>query len=144
MKPSWEMTEADVEACLKATTWYPANRDYFRGGGFSSNFLTRGGMPVTMSRLNLVKGLGPVLQIAEGWTVDIDPEINKVLDKRTDLAYHMVCAASLPWARCIQGCVFGDEQLGSQPWRNILWPYRCRPHHPCLDSAYPCVHAQCH
>ena len=84
MKPSWEMTEADVEACLKATTWYPANRDYFRGGGFSSNFLTRGGMPVTMSRLNLVKGLGPVLQIAEGWTVDIDPEINKVLDKRTD------------------------------------------------------------
>ncbi len=84
MKPSWEMTEADVEACLAATTWYPANRDYFRGGGFSSNFLTKGGMPVTMMRLNLVKGLGPVLQIAEGWTVDIDPEINAVLDKRTD------------------------------------------------------------
>lgn len=51
---------------------YPANRDYFRGGGFSSNFLSKGGMPVTMSRLNLVKGLGPVLQIAEGWTVEID------------------------------------------------------------------------
>ncbi|MDE5685830.1 MAG: L-fucose isomerase [Paramuribaculum sp.] len=84
MKPSWEMTDADMDACLKATTWYPANRDYFRGGGFSSNFLTKGGMPVTMSRLNLVKGLGPVLQIAEGWTVDVDPEINKVLDKRTD------------------------------------------------------------
>ena len=84
MKPSWEMTEKDVDGCLKATTWYPADRDYFRGGGFSSNFLTRGGMPVTMMRLNLVKGLGPVFQIAEGWTVDIDPEINAVLDKRTD------------------------------------------------------------
>ncbi|MDE6782551.1 MAG: L-fucose isomerase, partial [Paramuribaculum sp.] len=84
MKPSWELTEADVKACLKATTWYPADRDYFRGGGFSSNFLSRGGMPVTMSRLNLVKGLGPVLQIAEGWTVDLDPEVNKILDRRTD------------------------------------------------------------
>ncbi|MCH5232767.1 MAG: L-fucose isomerase [Muribaculaceae bacterium] len=84
MKEHWNLTEKDVDACLKATTWYPANRDYFRGGGFSSNFLTKGGMPVTMSRLNLVKGLGPVLQIAEGWTVDIDPEINAILDKRTD------------------------------------------------------------
>ena len=84
MKPCWEMTEDDVKACLEATTWYPANRDYFRGGGFSSNFLSRGGMPVTMARLNLVKGLGPVLQIAEGWTADIDPEIHAILDKRTD------------------------------------------------------------
>ena len=84
MKQCWEMTNDDVNACLEATTWYPADRDYFRGGGFSSNFLTRGGMPVTMSRLNLVKGLGPVLQIAEGWTADVDPEINKVLDMRTD------------------------------------------------------------
>ena len=84
MKEHWELTPGDVEKCLGATTWYPANRDYFRGGGFSSNFLTRGGMPVTMSRLNLVKGLGPVLQIAEGWTVDVDPEINEILDKRTD------------------------------------------------------------
>ncbi|MBD5314451.1 MAG: L-fucose isomerase [Duncaniella sp.] len=84
MKPHWEMDEKDVENCLGATTWYPADRDYFRGGGFSSNFLTKGGMPVTMMRLNLVKGLGPVLQIAEGWTADVDPEINKVLDMRTD------------------------------------------------------------
>ena len=84
MKHFWEMTDEDVDACLKATTWYPANRDYFRGGGFSSNFLTRGGMPVTMVRLNHVKGLGPVLQLAEGWTVDVDPEIHKILDKRTD------------------------------------------------------------
>lgn len=84
MKQPWDINEKDVEACLAATTWRPANRDYFRGGGFSSNFLSRGGMPVTMSRLNLVKGLGPVLQIAEGWTVDIDSEIHAVLDKRTD------------------------------------------------------------
>ncbi len=84
MKQPYDITQADVEACLKATTWYPADRCYFRGGGFSSHFLSKGGMPVTMTRLNLVKGLGPVLQIAEGWTVDIDPEINKILDNRTD------------------------------------------------------------
>lgn len=84
MKQPWEMTQEDVDKCLKATTWYPASRDYFRGGGFSSHFLTKGGMPVTMMRLNLVKGLGPVLQLAEGWTVDLDPAINKILDERTD------------------------------------------------------------
>lgn len=84
MKQSWEMTQQDVDNCLKATTWYPADRGYFRGGGFSSHFLTKGGMPVTMMRVNIVKGLGPVLQLAEGWTVDIDPEIHKILDARTD------------------------------------------------------------
>ncbi len=84
MKPCWEMTDKDAEACLKATNWLPADRDYFRGGGFSSNFLSKGGMPVTMSRLNIVKGLGPVLQIAEGWTADVDPEIFEILNKRTD------------------------------------------------------------
>ena len=84
MKPFWEITPEEADDCLKATTWYPANRDYFRGGGFSSNFLSKGGMPVTMSRLNLVKGLGPVLQLAEGWTVEIDSEIHKVLNERTD------------------------------------------------------------
>jgi L-fucose isomerase len=84
MKPHWEITAEEAGECLKATTWYPADRGYFRGGGFSSNFLTRGGMPVTMSRLNLVKGLGPVLQLAEGWTVDIDPDIHHALNIRTD------------------------------------------------------------
>lgn len=84
MKPFWEITEEEVEKCLKATTWYPANRDYFRGGGFSSNFLSKGGMPVTMMRVNIIKGLGPVLQIAEGYTVRIDPEIHKILNERTD------------------------------------------------------------
>lgn len=84
MKPFWEITEKETLDCLNATTWYPAIRDYFRGGGYSSSFLSKGGMPVTMSRLNLVKGLGPVLQIAEGWTVDIDPEIHRTLDERTN------------------------------------------------------------
>lgn len=84
MKEHWNMTQKDVEACMKATTWAPAHRDYFRGGGFSSNFLTKGGMPMTMLRVNIVKGLGPVLQLAEGWTVDLDPEVHKILDRRTD------------------------------------------------------------
>ncbi len=84
LKPFWEITEEEVEKCLGATTWYPANRDYFRGGGYSSNFLSEGGMPITMCRINLVKGLGPVLQIAEGWTVEIDSEVHTLLDQRTD------------------------------------------------------------
>ena len=84
MKPFWEITEADVQAALAATTWYPANRGYFRGGGFSSQFMSKGGMPVTMARLNLVSGVGPTLQIAEGWTVDLPKEIHDVLDQRTD------------------------------------------------------------
>lgn len=84
MKPFWEISDKEVKSCLKATTWYPANRDYFRGGGYSSNFLTRGGMPVTMCRINLIKGIGPVMQIAEGHTIDIPEKVHKVLDERTD------------------------------------------------------------
>ncbi len=84
MKPFWEITKKESEACLKATTWYPANRDYFRGGGYSSNFLTKGGMAVTMCRINLIKGLGPVLQIAEGYTLDIPEKVHMLLDDRTD------------------------------------------------------------
>lgn len=84
MKHWWDLTDKDEAAILEHTVWPPADRDYFRGGGFSSCFLTRGGMPMTMARLNLVKGLGPVLQIAEGWSADVDPEIHKVLNQRTD------------------------------------------------------------
>lgn len=84
MKPFWEITREDVKRCLDATTWYPAIVEYFRGGGFSSSFLTRGGMPVTLSRINLIKGLGPVLQIAEGYTVDIPEEVHRTLDERTN------------------------------------------------------------
>lgn len=84
MKPFWEMTEEDEKRCLEHSQWMPADRDYFRGGGFSIHFVSRGDFPATMARINIVDGLGPVLQIAEGWVVDIDPEIHKVLDKRTD------------------------------------------------------------
>jgi L-fucose isomerase len=84
MKPFWEITPEDVEKCLNVTQWYPASVGYFRGGGFSSGFLTRGGMPVTMSRINLIKGLGPVLQIAEGYTVDLPQEVYNTLNERTD------------------------------------------------------------
>ena len=84
MKPFWEITPEDVARCLDATSWYPASLGYFRGGGFSSGFLTRGGMPVTMSRVNLIKGLGPALQIAEGYTVDLPEEVHHALNERTD------------------------------------------------------------
>jgi L-fucose isomerase len=76
MKPWWQISAAEAKKCLAATTWYPANTGYFRGGGYSSGFLTRGGMPVTMMRLNLVKGLGPVLQLAEGVTVDLPEKVH--------------------------------------------------------------------
>ncbi len=84
MKPYWDITDDEVKKCLDATQWCPANKGYFRGGGYSSNFKTRGGMPVTMCRINLVKGLGPVLQIAEGWTVELPEDVHKTLDERTD------------------------------------------------------------
>ncbi len=84
MKPFWEITPAEAEACLAATKWCPADLEYFRGGGYSSQFLTEGGMPLTMSRINLVKGLGPVLQIAEGYSVDLPKDVDQTLQRRTD------------------------------------------------------------
>ena len=84
MKPFWDITEDEVLKCLEATTWYPASQGYFRGGGFSSNFLSKGGMPVTMLRLNRIKGLGPVLQIAEGWTVELPEKVHQTINERTD------------------------------------------------------------
>jgi len=84
MKPFWEISEEEVQKTLDATTWYPADCGYFRGGGFSSKFISKGGMPVTMSRINLIKGLGPVLQIAEGWTAELPAEVHQVLDNRTN------------------------------------------------------------
>ena len=84
MKPFWDITEEEAAKCLENTRFCPADREYFRGGGFSSQFKTTGQMPVTMTRINLVKGLGPVIQIAEGFTVDLEKEIHEVLDKRTN------------------------------------------------------------
>ncbi|OQB63341.1 MAG: L-fucose isomerase [Bacteroidetes bacterium ADurb.Bin145] len=84
IKPFWEITSKDAAECLKATQWEPANIGYFRGGGFSSQFNTKGVMPLTISRINLVKGLGPVLQLAEGWTVELPEKMHKILTDRTD------------------------------------------------------------
>ena len=87
IKPFWEMTEDDQKACLKATTWNAADLGHFRGGGYSSRFLTRAEMPATMIRLNMVKGLGPVMQIAEGWTVCLPDKVSDKLWKRTDYTW---------------------------------------------------------
>ena len=87
LKPFWEITEAEVNDCLEATTWWPAVHEYFRGGGYSSKFLSKAGMPMTMSRICLVDGLGPVLQIAEGYTVELDPEVHQTIDNRTDSSW---------------------------------------------------------
>jgi L-fucose/D-arabinose isomerase len=84
MKPFWEISEEEAAKSLASTTWYPADTGYFRGGGYSSGFLTQGSMPVTMSRLNIVKGLGPVLQLAEGYTVDLPEEVYIQLNERTN------------------------------------------------------------
>jgi L-fucose isomerase len=84
IKPFWEITPHDAEECLRATSWPAANNEYFRGGGFSSQFDTRGTMPVTISRVNIVRGLGPVMQLAEGWTTELPDKIHRVLADRTD------------------------------------------------------------
>lgn len=87
MKPWFEVNEADQEAILAATTWNAADNGYFRGGGYSSRFLTEAEMPVTMMRLNLVKGMGPVLQLVEGYTVKLPNEVSDKLWKRTDYTW---------------------------------------------------------
>ena len=87
MKEWYNVTEADADKILEATTWNAADNGYFRGGGYSSRFLTRAEMPATMIRLNLVKGLGPVLQIVEGWTVNLPDEVSDIIWKRTDYTW---------------------------------------------------------
>ena len=87
IKPFWEMTEDDQKACLDATEWCPADNGYFRGGGFSSRYLTRGEMPATMVRVNIVKGVGPVLQLVEGYTVNLPDEVSDKIWKRTDYTW---------------------------------------------------------
>ncbi|MCM2374459.1 L-fucose isomerase [Aporhodopirellula aestuarii] len=84
MKPFWDITDEEVDACLKATTWHPSITEYFPGGGMSSRFATLGGMPATMTRINLVSGLGPALQIAEGYTVELPKNVHDTLDLRTN------------------------------------------------------------
>lgn len=84
MKPYWEVTPQEAAACLEATSWHAGSLGYFRGGGWSTRFTTRGGMPVTMCRINLVQGMGPAMQIAEGWTVELPENVHETLNERTD------------------------------------------------------------
>jgi L-fucose isomerase len=105
MKPYWEITPEEVDRCLNATTWHAGLTEYFRGGGWSTKFKTRGGMPVTMCRLNLVKGLGPAFQIAEGYTVDLPDDVHQILDERT----------SPPWPTTW----FVPNLTGSGPFRDV-------------------------
>jgi L-fucose/D-arabinose isomerase len=105
MKPFWEITSQDAEACLRATTWYPSIVEYFRGGGFSSSYLSSGGMPVTAARINVIKGLGPTLQIAEGWTVSLPEAVHRILDRRTNETWPTT------W--------FAPNLTGSGPFRDV-------------------------
>ncbi|NJN93737.1 MAG: L-fucose isomerase [Anaerolineales bacterium] len=105
MKPFWEITPEEAAACLEATTWHTSMVEYFRGGGWSTRFLTRGDMPVTMCRINLIKGLGPALQIAEGYTVDLPGEVHEVLDERTNPTWPTT------W--------FAPTVTGSGPFRDV-------------------------
>lgn len=84
LKPFWEISHEEAAACMNATSWPPAISEYFRGGGFSSQFDTEGIMPITISRINLVKGVGPVLQLAEGWTVELPEKVHRILCDRTN------------------------------------------------------------
>ena len=84
MKPFWQMSQQDIQACLSATDWCRANYEYFRGGGFSSHFRCLAEMPVTLLRVNIVEGIGPVLQLAEGWTANLPDSVHTPIDQRTD------------------------------------------------------------
>ncbi|WP_086444298.1 L-fucose isomerase [Candidatus Enterococcus lemimoniae] len=84
MKAFWEMTEADIQQCLDKTKWCRANYEYFRGGGFSSQYVSEGNLPLTMIRINLVDGVGPTLQLIEGYTCELELEIHDTLNQRTD------------------------------------------------------------
>jgi L-fucose isomerase len=105
MKPFWDITRAEATKCLKATTWHPSITEYFPGGGWSSRYLTRGGMPVTMCRLNLVGGMGPALQIAEGWTISLPKKVHDILDERTNPTWPTT------W--------FAPNLTGSGPFRDV-------------------------
>ncbi|MEE0954735.1 MAG: L-fucose isomerase [Eubacterium sp.] len=113
-KKWWEVTEEDQKKMLEATEWWPADNGYFRGGGYSSRFLTDAEMPVTMVRLNLVKGLGPFLQIAEGWTVKLPFEVSDKLWKRTD--YSWPCTWFTPRVDHKPGSAFEDAYTVMRNW----------------------------
>ena len=143
MKPYWQIEPREAEACLAATSWRYASLGYFRGGGYSSDFLTEGGMDVTMTRLNIVRGLGPVLQIAEGSTVSLPGEVHDKLDLRTDPTWPTTWfVPRITGLGSLQGRLLRDGGLGRQPRRHLLRPHRGRPHEPGSHAPHPHRHAQ--
>ena len=114
MKKWWEVTDEDIKKMTDATTWCEAGFDNFRGGGFSSHFVTRAEMPVTMIRLNLVKGLGPMLQIAEGWTVNLPDDVTDVLMERTNPTWP--CTWFTPRCDGKEGSPFKDAYEVMNHW----------------------------
>ncbi|MBQ4243553.1 MAG: L-fucose isomerase, partial [Clostridia bacterium] len=114
IKQWFDVTEEDQKKILAATYWPDADRGYFRGGGFSSRFLTRAEMPATMIRLNIVKGLGPVLQICEGWTVNLPDEVSDILWKRTD--YTWPCTWFTPRCNGVGGDAFNSANDHMNNW----------------------------
>jgi L-fucose isomerase len=112
MKPFWEISKSEAQACLDATSWPAAVTEYFRGGGFSSCYLSKGGMPMTMTRISTVKGLGPVLQIAEGWSVDIPGKVHKTLADRTNATWPTTWFAP----RCSGSGAFADAYSVMNNW----------------------------
>jgi L-fucose isomerase len=112
MKPFWEITKDEAQQCLDATSWPAAITEYFRGGGFSSCYLSKGGMPMTMTRISTVKGLGPVLQIAEGWSVDIPANVHATLNKRTNQTWPTTWFAP----RCNGNGAFADAYSVMNNW----------------------------
>ena len=125
IKPWYEVTGQDIAAMLSATQWCAADQGYFRGGGYSSRFETKAEMPVTMMRLNLVKGIGPVVQIAEGYTVQLPEDVSDALWKRTDYTWPCTWfAPRVTGGRAFRFGVHGDARLGRQPWRDQLRAYR--------------------
>jgi len=112
MKPFWEITQDEAQKCLDATRWPAAITEYFRGGGFSSCYLSKGGMPMTMTRISTVKGLGPVLQIAEGWSVDIPEKVHATLNQRTNQTWPTTWFAP----RCSGSGAFADAYSVMNNW----------------------------
>jgi hypothetical protein len=136
MKPFWEITKEEAAGSLDAIKWYPAVTGYFRGGGFSSQFVSPGGMPVTMARINLVHGVGPVLQLAEGWTVELPAKVHE-----PDVADAMVRSDAHRRGR-VPRRLQRHGQLGRQPLRNELRPHRRGSAEHGRSAAHPGQHAQ--
>ena len=143
MKKWWDVTDADIEAMTAATDWCPADLGYFRGGGFSSHFKTQAEMPVTMIRLNLIKGIGPVLQLAEGYTVTLPDEIHTVLDQRTDPTWPTTWFVPRLTGEGAFKDVYSVMAIGVQTMLPDLRPHRPRSDYPCEHAAHSSGAAQC-